>query len=324
VPGRQDRGSISGGPALTPKTPPNVAQSVRQRLKNVADVQGRPFSEVLQWYAIERFIARLSRTPHAEDMLLKGAALMRAWEATPTRPTMDVDLAAIRVLSVDEVIAAICTCLLADVGPDGLDFDLDSVRGEEIRVARRHPGVRVRCRGFLGTARVSLQVDVGFGDRVVPPPTMIEYPTILDERGPRLLGYRPETVVAEKLEAIVDLGMATSRMKDYFDVWWLLTTRSFDGVELSSAIAATFENRETRVPNGVPEGLSARVATDDGKLRQWAAFVKRMRLESDSPHFSEVVGIVREFSRPLFEALHTSTKVDLIWKPAGPWINTGA
>lgn len=306
---------------MTPENPPNVAHSVRQRLKNIADKQGRPFAEVLQWYAIERFIARLSRTPHAEEMLLKGAALLRVWQATPARPTMDVDLASSRVLSVDEVITAVSTCLLAEEEPDGLDFDLDSIKGEEIRVARRYPGVRVRCRGFLGTARVTLQVDVGFGDRVVPPPATIEYPALLSEHRPRVLGYRPETVVAEKLEAIVSLGMRTSRMKDYFDLWWLLTTRSFDGAEAIGAIAATFENRETPVPDEVPEGLSARVMTDDSKLLQWAAFLKRMRLASDVPPLSEVVAIVGGFASPVFEALRSSTRFDLRWNPPGPWID---
>jgi hypothetical protein len=301
-----------------------VAQSVRQRLKNIADARGRPFAEVLQWYAIERFIARLSTTPHVEDMLLKGAALMMVWDATPARPTMDVDLAVSRVWSIDEVVAAVCTCLLAEVEPDGLDFDLDSVRGEEIRVARRYPGVRVRCRGFLGTARVTLHVDVGFGDRVVPPPAMIEYPTFLSDHGPRMMGYRPETVIAEKLEAIVDLGMKTSRMKDCFDLWWLLTTRQFDGVESSNAIVATFENRETRVPHGVPEGLLARVAADDGKLRQWAAFVRRLRLDLGDPPLSEVVGVVREFAHPVFDAIYTSTRFDFTWRPPGPWQRNGS
>ena len=297
-----------------------MAQSVRQRLKNIADAQGRPFAEVLQWYAIERFIARLSRTPDAGGMLLKGAALMRVWEAAPARPTMDVGLASIRVLSIDEVIAVVCTCLAGEEEPDGLDFDLESVRGEEIRVARRYPGVRVRCRGLLGTARVMLQVDVGFGDRAVPPPEMIEYPTMLSEHGPRVLGYRPETVVAEKLEAIVSLGAKNSRMKDYFDVWWLVTTRSFVGEEASGAVAATFGNRETGVPVGVPEGLSARVATDDVKLRQWAAFVRRMRLDPAVPTFQEAVGVIGGFAGPVFDALQTSTGFDLLWNPPGPWM----
>ena len=136
-----------------------------------------------------------------------------------------------------------------------------------------------------------------------------------------MLGYRPETVVAEKLDAIVSLGMKTSRMKDYFDLWWLLTTRSFDGAEAIGAIAATFENRETPVPDEVPEGLSARVMTDDSKLLQWAAVLKRMRLASDVPPLSEVVAIVGGFASPVFEALRSSTRFDLRWNPPGPWID---
>ena len=166
---------------------------------------------------------------------------------------------------------------------------------------------------------MTLQVDVGFGDRVVPPPVTIEYPALLSEHGPRVLGYRPETVVAEKLEAIVSLGMKSSRMKDYFDLWWLLTTKSFDGAETMGAFAATFENRETPVPGGVPEGLSARVMTDDNKLLQWAAFVKRMRLDTEVPPLPEVVAIVGGFASPVFEALRASTGFDLRWNPPGRW-----
>jgi hypothetical protein len=293
---------------------------VRQRLKNIADAQGRPFAEVLQWYAIERLISRLSRTPGAEGWFLKGAALMRAWEATPARPTMDVDLASDRVLSVGEVAEVVRSSLSEEGVPDGLDFDLDTVAAEEIRVARRYPGVRVRCRGFLGTARVTLQVDVGFGDRIVPPPQIIEYPAMLGGHGPKLLGYRPETVIAEKLEAIVSLGERTSRMKDYFDLWWLVTTRSFAGDEIKAAVTATFENRRTIVPGDLPEGLSNRMATDDVKLRQWGAFVRRMRLAPTVPALREAVAAIAEFAIPVFHALHASTPFDFGWRPPGPWV----
>jgi hypothetical protein len=304
---------------VTNPNPSNLPASVRQRLKNIADTSGRPFAEVLQWYAIERFLARFAMTPHRDTLLLKGAALLRAWEADPSRPTMDIDLGIGKVLSVEEATTIVTDCLTVDIDPDGLEFDLDSVIGEPIRIAQEYPGVRVRCRGALGTARVTVQVDIGFGDVVVPEPIEIEYPALLGNAPPRVRGYRLETVAAEKLEAIISLGIRTSRMKDYFDLWWLLQNRSFEGGDVLRAISTTFERRKTRGFSSLPEGLSENVAESDEKTRQWDGFIRRMRFDEQPTSFSEAVSVIREFALPVHEAVDEKARFDKRWTAGQGW-----
>jgi len=304
---------------MTNPNPTNLSASVRQRLKNIADESGRPFAEVLQWYAIERFLARFAITPHRDTFLLKGAALLRAWEVNPARPTMDIDLGIGKTLSLDEAMAVVTDCLTVDAEPDGLVFDPESVIGEPIRIAQEHPGMRVRCRGVLGTARVTLQVDIGFGDVVVPEPVEIDYPALLGIALPRIRGYRLETVVAEKLESIVSLGVRTSRMKDYFDLWWLLKNRSFEGGDIIGAVTTTFGRRKTKGPQDVPEGLSERMAESEEKRRQWDAFIRRMRFEHPPASFSEAITIIREFAMPVLEAVGEGVRFDKHWAAEQGW-----
>jgi hypothetical protein len=304
---------------VTNPNPTNLAASVRQRLKNIADTSGRPFAEVLQWYAIERFLARFVMTPHRDTFLLKGATLLRAWEADPARPTRDIDLGAGKILSVEEATTIVTDCLTVDIEPDGLEFDLDSVSGEPIRIAQEYPGVRIRCRGVLGTARFTVQIDIGFGDAVVPEPVEIEYPALLGDSPPRIRGYRLETVVAEKLESIVSLGVRTSRTKDYFDLWWLLKNRSFEGSEILHAISTTFERRQTQGYSGVPAGLSEDVAESDEKRRQWDGFVRRMRIDEQPISFSGAVSVIREFAVPVLEAIDRGNSLDKRWTAGKGW-----
>ncbi len=304
---------------MTTSKPTNLAASVRQRLKNIADETSRPFGEVLQWYAIERFLARFSSTPHRDTYLLKGAALLRVWQEIPARPTMDVDLGVRGVVSVEDAKLLVSDCLNAEVEPDGLEFDADSIEAEPIRVAREYPGVRVRCRGLLGTARVVVQIDIGFGDEVVPPPEPIEYPVLLDFRPPRVLAYQPETVIAEKLEAIVSLGLRTSRMKDYFDLWWLLGHNRLDGKTMARAVTATFSRRRTEIPLQTPEGVSQRALDSQDRRRQWEAFLRRMRIEQDLVSFENAVEMIRVFVSPLFSALSSGETFSGTWQRTTGW-----
>ncbi len=305
---------------MTNPQPANLPASVRQRLKNIADTSGRPFSEVLQWYAIERFLARLAMTPYKDTLVLKGAALLRAWEANPSRPTMDVDFGIGRTLSIQEAVSIVTDCLAVEVEPDGLEFDPESAIGEPIRIAQEHPGVRVRCRGVLGNARVTLQIDIGFGDVVVPEPVEVEYPALLGNAPPQLRGYRLETVVAEKLEAIVSLGFRTSRMKDYFDLWWLFTSRTFRGDDIYDAVSNTFGRRKTKGPQDVPEGLSERMEESEEKRRQWDAFIRRMRFSQAPVSFPEAITIIREFAMPVLDAVGEGVRFDKRWAAeTGGW-----
>lgn len=302
----------------------NVEASVRQRLKNIAESTGRPFAELLQWYGIERFLARLAATEHAQEFVLKGAALLRVWDAHPARPTMDVDLGVPHVLTEDEVLHVVRECLEYQGEPDGLVFDIDSLEAQQIRIANRYPGIRVRFRGVLGAARIAMQVDVGFADAVVPPAVAVEYPSLLGSEPPRLRGYQAETVIAEKLEAIVSLGQRTSRMKDYFDIWWLVSQRRFGSRLVADAVSSTFNRRGTEIPETEPEGLSDRAISSQEKLAQWSAFVRRSQLHDMVPSFTEVVRVVREFAVPLFRMATAGSSSRGEWPPEGPWQGIGS
>ncbi len=305
---------------MTVKQVTNVAASVRQRLKNVADETGRPFAEVLQWYAIERFLTRFASTPHASQYIVKGAAVLRTLMVEPARPTMDIDLMCARVLSVAEVVAMVRDCLIAESDPDGLEFDEASLDGREIRVARPYPGVRVRFRGKLDTARVTLQVDVGFGDVMVPAPRRVVYPSLLGRTGPSVIAYRPESVIAEKLEAMISLGIRNSRMKDYFDVWWLATVTDFDGEMMCKAVASTLARRKTSIPSGTPPALTEKVVDSVEKRAQWRAFLRRMNLPAQGPDLSEAVRLISEFLLPVLRAISENSTIRGRWVSGRGWV----
>lgn len=215
----------------------DVAASVRQRLQNVAKKTNRPFQEVLEYFAMERFLYRLASSKHASRFVLKGALMFRVWNAPASRPTRDIDLLGrmdSKVTAVVPVFKDVCNQL---VEPDGLIFDTDSVVGQAIKEDADYAGVRVTFLATLQNSRIAMQIDIGFGDVLTPAAVVTEYPTILDLPAPRLNGYSQETVVAEKFEAMVKLGLVNSRMKDFYDIWLLSQQFDFDGSVLSNAIA---------------------------------------------------------------------------------------
>ena len=209
----------------------NLPASVRQRLTNKARETDRPFQEVLQYFAMERFLYRLSRSRHADRFVLKGALMFTAWGAPASRPTKDIDLLARTDNAVEAVTAVMAEVCGQTVDADGLEFDVGSVAGEAIKEDADYPGVRVTFLVTLQNARVSMQIDVGFGDVVTPAATMTDYPVLLDFAAPHLLGYPRETVVAEKFEAMTKLGLLNSRMKDFYDLWLLARQFDFDGAD---------------------------------------------------------------------------------------------
>ena len=212
---------------MNQRTGSHIATSIRQRLLNKARETGRPFNEILQYFAIERFLYRLARSPHADKFVLKGAVMFAAWQAPISRPTMDIDLLGFTNNSIDATVAVTQASCTQVVEPDGLTFEPESVEGERIVEDANYAGVRVRFRGSLGSARITMQRDIGFGDVVVPQPAMVDYPTILPLPTPRLRGYSRESVIAEKFEAMVKLGMLNSRMKDFFDAgYWHTSSTS--------------------------------------------------------------------------------------------------
>ncbi len=298
----------------------NVPASIRQRLLNQARSSGRPFNELLQYFAMERYLYRLSRSSHAGKFVLKGALVFSSWRVSPIRPTKDIDFLGRLPNEIDEVAAIVKEICQQAVEPDGLIFDPSSVAGERIAEQAEYEGVRARFYGQLGTARVPMQIDVGFGDSVVPGPVMTDYPTILDLPAPRILGYTKETVIAEKFHTMVRRGILNSRIRDFFDVWALAQQFDFDGKVLARAIRATFAKRNTEIPVR-PVALSQEFAEDSSKILQWRGFLRKSKMEGPANEFPEVINSINIFLGPLSETLASGLDYSGRWKAPGPWFN---
>ena len=270
--------------------PSNVGASVRQRLLNLAHARGQPMELLLTRYALERLLHRLSLSPHRERFVLKGAMLLATWFDEPHRSTRDVDLLGFGDPAHDALLGAFREVMAIDAD-DGVSFDLKGLRIEAIREEVEYGGSRLRTTAALAGARIPITVDIGFGDAVEPGVVDIDLPVLLDMPSPHLRAYPPETVVAEKFHAMVTLGMANSRMKDYYDVWMLMGAFELDPERLRRAIVATFARRSTAVPAVVPDGLGDAFAADPAKQRQWDAFASN--LAGKSPELSVVVTDLR-------------------------------
>jgi hypothetical protein len=296
----------------------NVAASVRQRLLNLARSSNRPFNEVLQHFAMERFLRRLAASEHAERFVLKGALMMRVWRVPSSRPTMDIDLLGRLDNDIDTIVTVTRELCGQSVELDGMRFDPATVEGGRIAEDAEYDGVRVRFRGCLGTAQVHMQLDIGFGDAVTPGPVPADYPTILDLPPPRLQGYPRETVVAEKFHAMAKRGLLNSRMRDFFDLWVLAGQFEFDAATLSAAIRNTFARRGMPVPVD-PPALTAAFAEDAAKQTQWRAFVRKSLLAQAPKELRDVVAPVAAFLRPVITVMAGEASVEGEWKPGGPW-----
>ena len=260
----------------------DLAASVRARLLNIAKAEQTDFNAVLVRYALERFLYRLGQSAHAGHFVLKGAMLFNLWYAMPHRPTRDVDLLGFGASDLESIALAFQQVVSAPVVPDGMVFDAASVHVQEIRKSAGYAGARVLVSAELARARCKVQVDIGFGDAVTPGPVDATYPVLLtDFPAPQLRTYPAYTVVAEKLHAIVLLGMTNSRLKDYLDLWVLLGREALDAGTLATAIAATFHRRSTALPNDLPIGLSDEFAYDASRQSLWAAFLKKNDLAAE-------------------------------------------
>ena len=255
-----------------------ITQSVRQQLLNRSRGSGENYNLLLTRYAVERLLYRLSQSAHADAFVLKGAMLFTVWTGALHRPTRDLDLLGFGEPSEERLVGVFCDVCGQAVEDDGMTFDESSVTAAPIRDEHAYAGIRLRMAAKLGQAQLNLQVDVGFGDVVMPDARFEAYPTLLDQPAPRLLVYSRESVVAEKLETMVSLGMANSRMKDFYDAWVLLERFEIDDAVLAAAIRATFECRRTPTPTTVPLALTAEFAGDPNKQRQWAGFLRRSGL----------------------------------------------
>lgn len=269
----------------------DVSASIHQRLLNIAKETGRPFNALLQYFAMERFLFRLSRSTHANSFVLKGALLFRVWDTPDSRATRDIDFLAY-VDNSPEFIASVIRdiCVIADPN-DGLSFDAESVVAQRIKEDADYEGVRVRFRGQLGNARIHMQVDVGFGDLIHPGAVQADYPTLLEMAAPSLRAYTPETVIAEKSQAMVHLGSLNSRMKDFYDIWRMSRQFDFEGNVLREAIQRTFNNRGTEFV--VFEELVQELLESEDIKTQWLAFRRRVPVEAPDS-FADVLESISE------------------------------
>lgn len=300
----------------------NVAASVHQRLLNIARQSGRPFNELAQYYALERWLYRLSQSEFRAKFVLKGALMLQVWKMPVGRPTRDIDLlgsVSNDLSAIREVISSICEIAVIE---DGMSFAPSTVQAERIAEDADYQGVRATFSAFLGKSQLPMQIDIGFSDVITPEPEAIVYPSILEYPAAELLAYNRETVIAEKFEAMAKLGELNSRMKDFFDIWLLARTGSFDGVELSRAIEQTFSRRETGLVSD-PACFAENFATDAAKVAQWSAFLRRNKFAEVPASFSEVVSFIIGFLRPIARAAETKQPFNSVWKAGGPWASVG-
>jgi predicted nucleotidyltransferase component of viral defense system len=295
----------------------NVAASVRARLLNHAKQTGQEFNLVLSRYAIERLLYRLSISSHADGFLLKGALLFDLWFDDPHRSTRDADLlgfGSAELPRIELIFKELCDM----PQQDGIVFQSDSVRATEIRKEAHYDGVRVTLIGILDGARCHVQVDVGFGDAVTPAPEQVHYPVILDDfERPYLKVYPRYTVVAEKYEAICQLGMTNTRLKDYYDLWTLAKKSEFDGEILSQAIRSTFERRKTPLPVNTPLGLTSAFTEDASKQIGWAAFLRKNKLEGLA--LDQAVTMINALLTQPTSAARDRTIFAGVWQPDAGW-----
>lgn len=275
----------------------NLESSIQARLLNYSRVNKREYGQVLTKFALERLLYRLSQSKHSDNFLLKGALLFDLWFDVPLRSTRDIDLLGFGLAELPHVVGVfedLCRLQVAD----GMDYKTESIQADEIRKQANYAGIRVSLLALLGNSRISIQVDIGYGDAITPAPEEALYPVLLDDLpAPKLRVYPMYTVVAEKFETLVSLGIANTRMKDYFDLWVLHQQGKFDNELLRTAIAETFLRRGKPLPKGVPVGLSDEFSGDVQKQRQWLVFLKKNQLAQLD--LGELIDGLREWLMPL-------------------------
>lgn len=296
-----------------------MGASVRERLTQRARTRGENAQLVFTRYAIERLLFRLSLSPHRDRFVLKGAMLFSLWAQTPYRATGDLDLLGFgesRPEHAAQIFREIC---VIEVSDDGVVFRPDTIKSAAARAEDEYSGVRISLDAILAGARLPIQIDIGYGDAVTPGVQSIEYPSLLGLPAPRLSAYPPETVVAEKFQALVALGMLNSRMKDFFDLWAISTTFPFDGTILTQAIRATFERRATPVPAQAPVALTSAFSDDATKQAQWRSFLRRTAIALAPAPLPSLLAAIDAFVMPPARALAADKPFTSHWYPERGW-----
>lgn len=301
------------------KRPKDLAASIRQRLANKAKEQKEDFGVVLTRYGLERFLYRLSLSPYSDQFVLKGAMLFQQWSGQTHRPTRDLDFLGYGEPAPErycEIVSDICT---QEAEADGLKFLPQTIHAETMKEGEDYQGIRIKLDALLSSARIPILIDVGFGDAVTPGLDEITYPTMLELPAPHLKAYPRETVIAEKFQAMVSLGIANSRMKDFYDLWTLSQEFDFAGASLSNAINATFKRRSTALPRKLPLALTEEFTLDAQKLNQWKAFLRKSKLVAGGKSLPEIATDLERFLIPPTQALVTNEAFHQMWSAGETW-----
>lgn len=299
----------------------DIPKSVISRLLNISKARKEDFNQILSDYAMERLLYRLSISDYKTRFVLKGAKLFQVWTNIPHRATHDLDLLSFGDNQIDHIISVFNEILSIDCKDDGLQFLLSQMSGERIKADQKYQGVRIITKAKLDSAIIHLQIDVGFGDVITPSVEELDYPGLLPLPSPRLLTYPKETVVAEKFHAMVLLAMTNTRMKDFYDLWVLANTQTFQGSILLTAITRTFHSRASvELTNEIPIALTPDFYDDPIKISQWNSFLKRTKLDTNLS-LSVTIAKLHQFLIPLFEALVKNHPFDLIWHPEHGWLS---
>jgi hypothetical protein len=297
----------------------NIEASVKGQLQNKAKEANRPFAEVLQYYGMERFLYRFSKSKYVGKFILKGALMFTVWHVPERRTTLDIDFLARfdnQIASIEKVITDVCKVVVV---PDGLVFDSETIKGQRTKEGADYEGIRVKFAGLLDRSRIPMQIDVGFGDIIYPKPKLFNYPVILDLPEPHLKGYPLESVISEKFEAMINLGLLNSRMKDFYDIWLMMRQFDFNGSNLAEALKRTFEHRKTNLPKERP--LFAEEIYDEKSDRQtlWKAFLIKDNIKHAPDKLSATAKEIEEFLIHLLEAINKGIEFDGEWKTPGLW-----
>lgn len=298
----------------------NIVASIQARLRNEADQQGKPFAEVLQYYAMEKFLYRLSKSEYVDKFVLKGGLLLYGWNIPLRRPTRDMDFRGYVENNERSVLKAIKEIIAQPVPEDGMLFDAKTIKVEQTQIDADYEGIRVKFTAFLGKAKIPMQIDIGFSDVLASRAERVDYPTILEEvKGPRLKGYPRESIVSEKFHAMIRHAQLNSRFKDYYDIWLIAQHFEFEGSSLQRAIEKTFAKRNTELPTERPVGLTSDFARTNQE--RWTGFLRKLKIQSeDVEDFGIVVNKIWSFLEHPLQVSAVETQSALNWVPQKGWV----
>lgn len=300
---------------------PATIQSIRDRLKNIAEENNEDFNYVVIRYGLERMLYRLSKSEYKDRFVLKGATLFLHWQGEPHRPTKDADFSGTEEMSVEEMESIVEDLCELEVDPeDGVLFLTNTIEGMRIREGQVYEGIRVNLKAVLGNQKFGIQLDVGFGDALIPEPEEISYPVLLDFPAPKLRAYQRETAISEKFQNMVEMGVGNSRMKDFYDIWFLSKNYEFDGSKLRQAIRETFRRRKTAIPEETPLALSEEFVKDDRSQANWTAFLSEINLTAEELSLEDVVEQICSFIIPITKSIKNEQVFNRNWNPGEGWI----